>query len=967
MSIFGLGRQPGQPRYDGHVSNLSVTESVYGTTLPILVGTQRLHGKLLDYYGFNAVKQSAPTGKGIFGSKGDYWEYYATVVIALAQGPCLALLNVWTYNGMLKNLSGTYYYTVPSGGGTIAPISGNAAPIQVDLGVTKQQANLTLVAGGTSGYTTASGVPTTTNGSGVGLTLNITASGGVVTAGVMANQAKGYQVGDRVYPVQAGSSGNAYFTVAYAVATNDYGGAASTITGPQNIPFKKVTGTPAAGEYAFNSGAGSYTFAAADAGSTVAISYSSMFSLYYLVQTQFDLVPSSTPYQITPDNHDYFYEDLGVTFVDTNTAGNLVSGTPSASGEYQVTIGFYNFYPGDAGRPVAIEYSYTSSDPTISSSSVLNLTFFNGAQSQDPWSYTESANPSHAFGYTLTCYMASENLDLGQTAQMPPYNYEVAGQCIYPGQQDCLISDVITLLLSDPFCGIDFPSSALDTAGTWANYAIPHWLANGFFISDILEASVGIADLLKRYCDAGNTAAFFSGGLLKLVPYSEVSAAGNGAVYTPPTTPVATLSWDNILLPSGQRPGNTLSDDYITVDEVAAVDKYNYVQANFAYRANSYNNNLINQQSDAMIALYRRRIESAQDWKFITLPAAAQWALSCRLSRGLYVDKKFKLTLPYTFDFLEPMDVLVSPTGINVRIIKIQEDENQEQQIEAENFVFGGSSASIYPLQNPNSYQPTQNGSDPGSTFPVFYQPTTMQSGNVANQINIAAAGDNTNWGGCQIWISMNGEDYSQIGTINETCALGILSASLAATADPDLTDTLSVDMSPSNTQLISASPAVANSFGTLCALISPDMSTIEFISYQNATLTATNRYNLTLLRRGVYGTPVSAFPKGSSFIYIGSYNIFTYTYSLQNLGQIIYFKLPAFNLTKTFVQSLTQCKAWAYVPNLTGSSVDEAFVPSSTSVSETGSGNPTPPGTANLPYAYDKSFATAASVNAGL
>ena len=259
-------------------SNLAITEAVYATTIPILFGTKRLHGKLLDYYGFNAKQQSTPTGKGIFGSKGDFWEYYATVVICLAQGPAIALLNVWTYNGKLEDLSSTFSYTVPSGGGSVTPVSGNAAPIQVDLGVTK--------------------------------------------------------------------------AVAYSVSTNDYGGSSKTLSGTQNVPLVKVPASPGAGQYSFNPTTGTYTFGAAESGSVTSIVYSSMFSLYYFIQNQFDIIPSGSPWQISPDNHDYYYANIGVTFLDTNTAGVLVSGAPSATGEYQVDIGYYNFYSGDAGRPV---------------------------------------------------------------------------------------------------------------------------------------------------------------------------------------------------------------------------------------------------------------------------------------------------------------------------------------------------------------------------------------------------------------------------------------------------------------------------------------------------------------------------------------------------------------------------------------------------------------------------------------
>ena len=74
---------------------------------------------------------------------------------------------------------------------------------------------LTLTNGGTSGYTTASALPTTTSGSGSSLKLNIVAAGGVVTSATIVQQSQGpnYAMGDKIYPTQSGSSGDAYFTV----------------------------------------------------------------------------------------------------------------------------------------------------------------------------------------------------------------------------------------------------------------------------------------------------------------------------------------------------------------------------------------------------------------------------------------------------------------------------------------------------------------------------------------------------------------------------------------------------------------------------------------------------------------------------------------------------------------------------------------------------------------------------------
>jgi hypothetical protein len=77
----------------------------------------------------------------------------------------------------------------------------NDVTITVDSALARDRVatlnNATLV-GGTD-YTTASGVATTSNGNGTGLTVNITASGGVVSAVTLNATGQNYQVGDLIY------------------------------------------------------------------------------------------------------------------------------------------------------------------------------------------------------------------------------------------------------------------------------------------------------------------------------------------------------------------------------------------------------------------------------------------------------------------------------------------------------------------------------------------------------------------------------------------------------------------------------------------------------------------------------------------------------------------------------------------------------------------------------------------------
>ena len=87
----------------------------------------------------------------------------------------------------------------------------------------QQSQQLTLVNGGTSGYVSSNWLPTTTTGAGTGMTVNIQASGGVVNNVWVAFNGTGYAAGDKVYPVLAGSSGDAYVTVFRTNGGTNYG------------------------------------------------------------------------------------------------------------------------------------------------------------------------------------------------------------------------------------------------------------------------------------------------------------------------------------------------------------------------------------------------------------------------------------------------------------------------------------------------------------------------------------------------------------------------------------------------------------------------------------------------------------------------------------------------------------------------------------------------------------------------
>jgi hypothetical protein len=196
----------------------------------------------------------------------------------------------------------------------------------------------------------------------------------------------------------------------------------------------------------------------------------------------------------------------------------------------------------------------------------------------------------------------------------------------------------------------------------------------------------------------------------------------------------------------------------------------------------------------------------------------------------------------------------------------------------------------------------------PGNTnAPIIFEPPSILTGGALDTWIIASGG--ADWGGCQVWISTDGNTYGLAGTIYRGARQGVLTASLPAAADPDTTDTLAVDLSESLGQLLSGTQADADSYVTLCICGS------ELLSYETATLTATYKYDLTYLRRGAYGTAIAAHAAGAPFARFGPNDpsLFRYTYPASFVGQTIYIKLPGFNIFGQALQGLAGASAYSY------------------------------------------------------
>src|SRR3954447_18440950 len=201
---------------------------------------------------------------------------------------------------------------------------------------------------------------------------------------------------------------------------------------------------------------------------------------------------------------------------------------------------------------------------------------------------------------------------------------------------------------------------------------------------------------------------------------------------------------------------------------------------------------------------------------------------------------------------------------------------------------------------------------DPSDTNPpIIFEPPIALSGGSYEVWLIASGGPD--WGGCQVWISLDNATYALAGTIYRGARQGTLSVGLPSHPDPDYISTLSVDLTQSQGQLLSGTSADADNLVTLCYVEG------ELISYRTATLTGSCKYDLTYLRRGIYGTTIGVHSAGGSFARFGPSDpsLFRYRYPGNFVGQTIHIKLPAFNMFGQALQDLSGLAADTYT--LTG------------------------------------------------
>jgi hypothetical protein len=729
---------------------LRVQTSSYGQVIPIVYGQNRISGRLLWSGDFAAIPHTSTQkvgGKGLGSGGGNAitnttYTYQSAVATALCLGPVQNIHNVWDTKGRLTLLTTSAQFTVPGGGGSFLP----------------------------------------------------------PPDGRIFHSGRGVSRGD-----------------SYSLLVNDFGSdGTSSLSGPQQTPMTLVGSSPGAGQYMLDPVTGQHTFSAADATKVMTITY--VYSVpdsnsngqpqQKLNLTLFPGTRPQTAWSYLTSRHSG--QDLGysgVAYVASSAMDLGESGTlPNLSFE---VLGLLPFGAG-----------VTDCNPRDVITDLLSNPFYG----MGTGSYRiQSSGGSTFYKYYLDFGLDTAGVqyqvnitvtNAGTTPVNVSTNHTGAAATIQPGITQNLalpftgtgavdlqivfntvnsVSDAINVVARDPalfkvsdginlvtvtqrmFAGWNLGTGAAVTVQPepqvpmgdltqYSNYCV----ANGLFLSPVLDAQKSASDWIQEILDVTNSAAVWSEGMLKIIPYGDTSVVGNGAVFFSNTQPIYNLSSNDLLAP-------------ITVKRPSIADVMNSVSVEFLNRANDYNVEIAEDKDDAMIAVYGLRKASPRQAHAVTTTLVAQQVANFLRRREVEIRATYTLTLGWQFNLLEPMDLVrltVPELGYNnkpVRITAIREDDNGQLEIDAEDFPFGTASPTLYPQQSPGGFVPQANA-DPGNVnTPIVFEAPFLMSQSGQHEIWMAVSGSNANWGGCHVWVSQDNSEYQRVGQIFGPARMGAL------------------------------------------------------------------------------------------------------------------------------------------------------------------------------------------------
>jgi Putative phage tail protein len=574
----------------------------------------------------------------------------------------------------------------------------------------------------------------------------------------------------------------------------------------------------------------------------------------------------------------------------------------------------------------------------------LNGYVGNDGQAADPVLSASSQNQP-AIAYSGLCYATATPFTQQGTPVLPTIDWEITGFEVgtagpsFPN--DMNPANWILRLLTDSRWGAGFPLNNIDVFGylpdspldltqpntfnQFANFCQAAQLA----MSHALDRQQPVSHWMEEYAELTVSAICWSQTQLRIVPYNVSLISNNGATWSPSTTPAFTLTDDDYLTQDMGALAEEIEDnpdDPVVVTRTDPALIPNFLAMEYKNGDNAYNTDVVPAFDIGNINQFTLRSQPSKTGDEFTNSVSALTSAQMQLQNQLYVrDKPVKFDLGWKQYLIDLMDIVAvnDPTiGWQNKLFwvtKIEEQKDGRLTIECREVQINAGLVSGAQRQKSSGAPLPLFATPPNVNTPAFIEPTAallLAYGQTSPALLIGVSGPPPNWGGAQIFISTDDVTYGYLGTQVGSTPMGTVVNDLPAFAgpNPDTTDTLTVDLSESDGELMSWNPTDAANGVSLFAIINPS-GTVEFGSYVTATLVGPNQYALTTLYRGLYSTAGEFAPAGSQFVFLGSNQFFEYVLAAQYVGQPLWFKFLSFNTFGYLVQSLGDVVGYEYFP----------------------------------------------------
>ena len=533
-------------------------------------------------------------------------------------------------------------------------------------------------------------------------------------------------------------------------------------------------------------------------------------------------------------------------------------------------------------------YDYPSDD--------VPLTLFTGTANQQPWAYVTGHHPDRALAYENLAYMAGI-IDLGDSAGLPSYNFEVKGKLLSTGDGiDVNPMDYIKYVLS---------KVGQSNATVYGESNFREYCAEADLLISTPADATGTEEAQKIVNEIANLCGayiFWSNDAYKIVPLADRPVGD----WEPDKTIRYDLTKDDFIPQNGSC---------VTWARKDSSEQYNRFTVEFSNRANSYEKESVTYEDTEDIA--ERGVKQAPTIQagYVYTRERAVLIAEAAARRNKVGKNQYQFKLGWAFCRLEPGDLVRitdEASGIvdqAVMITTIQEDARGLLSITAISWFdddYGEAEYDVHEVDRPD----IDFNCPPGNTAtPVIFQPPadiTLEG----LEVWIAAKGVTDDWGGCTVYISDDNTNYRTLGQISNTARFGPLASDITADAT-----TLEVTI---NGALISGTQQDAQRANTLLWIDG------ECMSYQTATLLQNGNYQLSGLIRGQYNTTASAHSTGSMLVRCDE-ALLKAPFLVEDIGKTIYLKFCSYNIFGAAEQSLADVTAYQYtllayyIPPVTG------------------------------------------------